>query len=284
MYSCDQDRQQREDCVILNEGPGAWALEEHAKRLSEVLGIEVCESPHAFNYLLAWDQAAPPTGNLFIPFDAINIASDKRLQARIFQDSAIATPETILVATPAEVKNIVATRSEMQWCLKYPTSCGASGHRLLTNETEIPTTDWPQPYIVQEFIRSVRPAVYRLYCAGGKCFGFNVRKFPEGKAAKPWVAHAQGARYEILQQSLPTAVAQQTRKALEVCGLLDSFGCVDLLFDTRRNAWLVLEIGTDGLYNHVDRDLGNESASKEIDQNIAEAFWRWVGKMRNVES
>jgi hypothetical protein len=33
------------------------------------------------------------------------------------------------------------------------------------------------------------------------------------------------------------------------------------------------EVGTDGLYNHVDRDLGLPELEREIERRVAEAFW-----------
>ncbi|MEM7762049.1 MAG: hypothetical protein AAF298_28625, partial [Cyanobacteria bacterium P01_A01_bin.40] len=44
------------------------------------------------------------------------------------------------------------------------------------------------------------PMVYRIYCAGRNLFGWNVRKFPPQQKKQPWVAHAQGAIYEVLNE------------------------------------------------------------------------------------
>jgi hypothetical protein len=41
----------------------------------------------------------------------------------------------------------------------------------------------------------------------------------------------------------------------------------------RRSA-LGLEVGTDGLFNHVDRDLGDARLESEILRRITAAFWR----------
>ena len=41
--------------------------------------------------------------------------------------------------------------------------------------------------------------------------------------------------------------------------------------------WLVLEVGTDGLFNHVDRDLGPPGLEQEIQGRGAVAFWSRVG-------
>ena len=38
--------------------------------------------------------------------------------------------------------------------------------------------------------------------------------------------------------------------------------------------WVVLEVGTDGLFNHVDRDLGDQDFERELQRRIADAFWK----------
>jgi hypothetical protein len=183
----------------------------------------------------------------------------------------VPVPESHLFATWAEVRAFVTHRAERSWCLKYPTGCGAAGHRLLKRETPEPR-GWPLPYLVQEFIRLDRPEVYRLYCAGGDLFGWVARRFPADVPVSPWVAHARGARYERAGQA-PAPALTAARQALVATGLLDSFGCVDLL---RRpdGAWLVLEVGTDGMYNHVDRDVGDPVLEGELRERIAAAFGR----------
>ena len=113
--------------------------------------------------------------------------------------------------------------------------------------------------------------VDRIYCAGKKLFGWNVRKFPLGVAKKPWVAHAQGAIYEILN-NIPNEVIKIATKTLKVTHLFNSFGCVDFLQDREGN-WLVLEVGTDGIFNHVDRHLDCKNLEKELLENITQAFW-----------
>ena len=55
--------------------------------------------------------------------------------------------------------------------------------------------------------------------------------------------------------------------------LWDSFGCVDLLHKPT-GEWVVLEVGTDGLFNHVDRDVGDAELQGELHRRIAAAFWR----------
>lgn len=85
-------------------------------------------------------------------------------------------------------------RADCQWCLKYPTGCGASGHRLVSKMSTEPP-NWPRPFIVQEFIHLENPEVHRTHCAKAESFGWVVRRYPEGTRPSPWVAHARGARY-----------------------------------------------------------------------------------------
>lgn len=117
--------------------------------------------------------------------------------------------------------------------------------------------------------------VFRLYCAGGILFGWNRRKFISDNS-NPWVAHANGAIYEVLKHP-PEEVKDLATKALKATHLYDSFGCVDLLQDNDGN-WLVLEVGTDGIFNHVDRNIGNSDLEIEINQRIAAAFTIEAGK------
>ena len=39
---------------------------------------------------------------------------------------------------------------------------------------------------------------------------------------------------------------------------------------------MVLEVGTDGLHNHIDRDLGDPELEREL-RRVAESFWARVG-------
>ncbi|EEF59504.1 protein of unknown function DUF201 [Pedosphaera parvula Ellin514] len=255
-------------CTVVNQGSGAWAFEEHARHMTQVLWVEVSDTPREFNYLLCWEKTSPPSEKLFIPFESIRVASDKRLQAELFLKHKISTPETHLLNTPQEV-NALVSHSPKEWALKYPISCGASGHRLLKPAETIPA-DWPTPYIVQEFVRMENPEVYRLYGVAGDIFGFNVRRFPSGVKPSPWVAHARGARYVHLDKP-PSEAKDQAHATLSAAGLLESFGCVDLI--QQNGKWLVLEIGTDGVFNHVDRDINDPEILGEMDRRIAEAFW-----------
>lgn len=38
-----------------------------------------------------------------------------------------------------------------------------------------------------------------------------------------------------------------------------------------------MEIGADGMFNHVDRDLGLAELESEIQRRVAETFWTKVG-------
>ncbi len=268
---------QASDCCILNAGGGSWAFAPLAERLSRALWIGVAEEPRGYNYLLlADDVVAEGRDDLFIPFASMQAAADKRELARIFSANSVPVPQTYLVDS-LEAARELAADSRRTWCLKFPTSCGAAGHRMLARETELPD-GWPRPLVVQEFIKLDRPEVYRLYAAGGELFGWVVRRFPADVGPSPWVAHVRGARYESAGEAPPAAVAA-ARAALEATGLLNSFGCADLL---RRSTgeWLVLEVGTDGMFNHVDRVLGLAALEQEIDRRIAEAFWQRLGRWR----
>jgi hypothetical protein len=258
-------------CGILNSGPGAWVFDEVARRLSDALWVDVVAAPRDRNYLLWVEDRAPPKyGELFIPFRAMELAADKRLLATAFAKHSVSTPETILLATLDEAQRFRKSRTDKEWCLKYPTGLGASGHRLLVEGMTLPAR-WPLPLVVQEFVRMDSPEVYRLYCAAGKMFGWVVRRFPTGTRSSPWVAHARGARYE-LAGAAPQDAVSAARSALSAVGLLDSFGCADLVRKST-GEWVVLEVGTDGMFNHVDRDLGLPELEMEVSRRIAEAFW-----------
>jgi hypothetical protein len=260
-----------EDCCIVNQGAGAWAFEPLAHTLASTLGIEVSETPRRFNYFLGGDNRwswIPESS--FIPFGAIDIAADKRLLARAFEQADVPRPETQLVATFEDVLRIIRARPNQEWCLKYPLGCGASGHRFITSASDKPK-NWPIPFIVQEFVRLERPEVYRIYIACGELFGWMVRRLPEG-ISSPWVAHVRGARYANLGRA-PKEARAAARIALDAVGLLDSFGCADLI-QRPSGEWLVLEVGTDGIVNYIDRDLGDPAFEGEVSERIAAAFWR----------
>ncbi len=260
--------------VILNAGPGAWAFEEHAERLSQALWLPISTEPAEYCYLLGWEGVEPPDGSrLFIPWEAIRVAADKRRVAEAFLQAQVTAPVTHLLETPEAVRAVLTDEPSREWVLKWPTGCGAGGHRRLTANQPV-SEEWPRPYVLQEFIRMERPEVYRLYAAAGETFGWNARRYPPGVQASPWVAHARGARYEVEGTAPPEAEAV-ARQALAAAGLLDSFGCVDLL-PAPDGRWLALEVGTDGVFNHIDRDVGDPALAEELDRRVAEAFWSGI--------
>jgi hypothetical protein len=260
------------DGCVLNGGDGGWAFAGLADRLSRALWLDVSATPRRFNYLLQTDQPDPAAS--FVPVEAMRLAADKRRLAAAFAAARVPTPETLLLDSPDDAERLLRERPGREWCVKFPTGCGASGHRLLTPGLTLPRT-WPRPLVVQEFVRLARPEVYRTYAAGGGLFGWVARRFPDGTPPSPWVAHARGARYEDAGDAPPEAIAA-ARLALEAAGLLGSFGCADLLLKPT-GEWVVLEVGTDGLFNHVDRDLGLPAVEREIDRRVAEAFWARAG-------
>ncbi|HEY1187826.1 MAG TPA: hypothetical protein VGE74_09220 [Gemmata sp.] len=209
----------------------------------------------------------------FIPFSAIARAADKRQLAEVFTRKRVPCPETHLLDTWAEVEKFCASRTETEWCLKFPTACGASGHRMVT--AAAPPKWWPVPFVVQEFVRLERPEVYRIYAAGGATFGWMARRYPLGAGASPWVAHARGARYERAGEA-PEAASAVARAALTATGLLGSFGCADLIHKPC-GTWVALEVGTDGLVNHVDRALDDTDTENELHRRVALAFWGRTG-------
>ena len=264
----------REDCCILLDRIAGWGFEPLAEQLSCSLKIDISDAPRPFNYLLftAEPHHINPA-NAFIPPQAVQLAADKRLQVSLFHEHGIATPETHLAETAAALADLLHERQEVRWCLKYPTGCGASGHRLL-KVGDVPPENWPTPFIVQEFITMKDPAVYRTYSAAGSLFGWVVRRFPNGVNPSPWVAHARGARYENAGDA-PHQAARLAHQALSATNLLNSFGCADLI-QTADGKWLLLEVGTDGQFNHVDRELGLPQMENEITERITKSFWAWA--------
>ncbi|HYE18351.1 MAG TPA: hypothetical protein VEA69_07895 [Tepidisphaeraceae bacterium] len=261
--------------VILNRGAAAWAFEEVAGRLSRAWSIPVSDVEGEFNYVLGTDEDSPiASGRSFIPFGANRIASDKRLVASAFARAGVPSPITVLADSREAVDATIAAEPAREWCVKFPTGCGAGGHRTIASAADVPI-DWPTPIVLQEFVRLAEPEVYRTYAFGRELFGWNVRRFPPGVRTSPWVAHARGARYEWLSAVPPADAGGVAVAALHATNLLDSFGCVDLL---RRDdgAWLALEVGTDGIYNHVDRDVGNPEFERSLNAHLGMAFFRWT--------
>ncbi|WP_299410584.1 hypothetical protein [Acaryochloris sp. IP29b_bin.148] len=259
---------------ILCGGSSGWVFEALAEHLSQVLSTQVVQHPAKFNYVLAYDKPDEIRENAwFIPFEGIHIASDKRLVAQSFHIANVCSPQTLLCDDLKTAQQEVLRDSSRNWCLKYPTSTGATGHRIFNAGTSIPT-DWPLPIILQEFIELERPEVYRTYCAGGELFGWVVRRNPDATSKNPWVAHARGAQYSDCGE-VPKEAVNVAAEALRATGLLQSFGCVDLLFSPSKG-WVVLEVGTDGIFNHVDRDLGIPHLEHEMDLRLADTFWHRV--------
>lgn len=237
--------------------------------LADVLWAEIGPTPFEQNYVLAWEGEEPPPQS-FIPLDGIRIATDKRAQAEVFQKGGVPIPETHLFASETEVRRLIGQDEKRRWVLKYPLSCGGAGHKMMEVGEPIPS-EWPKPFVVQEFIQLDPPEVYRIYCVGGEFFGWNARRFPAGTKTSPWVAHARGARYVHLDVA-PGEARSAAEAALKSAKLSESFGVVDLLPSAR--GWVVLEVGTDGLASHVDRDVDYPHLTDELDRRLAEAFWK----------
>src|ERR1044072_168809 len=153
------------DCCILNSGNGSWGFESLAIQLSADLEVDISEEPRRFNYLLySGDVATVTACNLFISLESMRLASDKRLLAACFAENSIRTPTTRLIETFSDVLHFAGTNPDREWCIKFPTGCGANGHRLIA-ELACEPPNWPRPYVVQEFIRMETPEVFRSYCA-----------------------------------------------------------------------------------------------------------------------
>jgi hypothetical protein len=256
---------------ILNYGPAAWAFEKLAQQLAMKLGVDVVSRPRSFNYVLGADpQDLPDKRAQFVDVETIQLASDKRQLASTFAAAQVSTPVTVLIDNLDAARAFVRARPDLEWCLKYPIGTGATGHRLFTVDSDVPR-GWPTPYVVQEFIRLPEPEVYRIYAAGGELFGWLLRRYDQG-AGSPWVAHARGARWHRLLGP-PAAAALVASSALQATNLLQTFGCVDLL-QRADGSWVVLEVGTDGLFTHVDRDLSNSAFEAELLERICDSFSR----------
>jgi glutathione synthase/RimK-type ligase-like ATP-grasp enzyme len=244
-----------------------WAFGAIAQRLSALCDCPVVSEPQGLCYLLSDPQEA--TGyQAFIPLSAVHIAADKREIEQAFARGGIARPRTWILLGTQDVEVLLHEQPERRFILKYPTSCGGSGHYVVQGGFTA-KRNWPTPFIVQEFVTMAVPRVYRAYFAGGVYLGSNVRRFPQG-ICHDLVAHARGARY-FYDDPIPDHAVQLAAAALRAVGLLESFGVVDLL-QSDAGEWLTLEVGTDGIYNHVDRDIDNEAFLDHIYRGIAAAF------------
>ena len=256
--------------AIVNRGLGSWGFQPLARALSAASGAPIYDEPADYNYVLGWPETELDEypGSAFIPRATLELAADKRGIARAFLEAGVPTPETHLVESEAE---LVPFASDGGFCLKWPVGVGAHGHRRLraSDLADLPASR-PRPFVVQEFIELARPEVFRIYGAGDEVFGFVARRFPEGARGGAWVSHAQGARYED-PGSAPDEARNAARAALASTGLLTRFGCVDLMQRTD-GTWVVLEVGTDGVFNHVDRDLPWPDFVAEINERAARAF------------
>jgi ATP-grasp domain len=261
--------------TILNQSDGKWIFEDLAQILSRSLWVDISEKPEDTNYILCADlESIDNNVDSFIPLNSIEIASDKREIERRFKSYKVSRPITFILESLEEVESILKTDSNNRWILKYPIGCGGINHQLVQNISEIPD-QWPQPFLIQEFIKSVQPAVYRFYCVDGDLFGFNARKFSDPKISTPWVSHANGARY--VHGEIPSQEAIEVAKmALIATGLYNNFGIVDLVTDIN-GKWYALEVGTDGIYNHVDRDIANDGLLDDLNERLAVAFWKRLG-------
>jgi glutathione synthase/RimK-type ligase-like ATP-grasp enzyme len=261
--------------TILNESEGKWAFEKLAHILERALWVDISDRPSDLNYVLCTDsELVGDNIESFIPIESIKIAGDKRKIEQRFKTYDVTRPRTIILRSIAEIESILASCAPHRWVLKYPTGCGGIHHRIIEDVSQIPDK-WPQPFLLQEFIESDLPAVYRLYCVDRDLFGFNARKFADVDRASPWVAHANGARYDYTEAPTQAAI-EVAKSALIATGLYDSFGVVDLLRDLN-GKWYALEVGTDGIYNHVDRDFDNDNLTDELNERLAIAMWKNIG-------
>jgi len=98
-----------QDCCVLNSGHGAWAFEPLAVQLSSSLGVDVADEPRRFNYLLHVECTDTLVGcAVFIPAEAIRLASDKRPLAAVFREYGVPTPQTQFIACFARRVNCSA--------------------------------------------------------------------------------------------------------------------------------------------------------------------------------
>lgn len=259
---------------IVNQTSGKWAFDKLANILSESLWVDVEEDFGDINYILCTDKQKADKINSFIPIESINLAADKRKTEKKFNQYCVVRPKTFLADDEKEVELILLEYPEIQWILKYPIGCGGIHHRLINYVNQIPK-GWPKPFLLQEFIQLQRPEVYRLYCVDSEIFGFNARRFKDKNNKTPWVSHANGAIYQYGETSDREA-REIAKTALISTGLYDSFGIVDVLKD-KDDKWYVLEVGTDGIYNYVDREVENQNLFDELNERLAKAFWKKIG-------
>ena len=260
--------------TIVNQTGGKWAFEKLANILSNSLWVDIKEDFGVLNYILGIDEKNIYNVSSFIPIESIKIAADKREIEKRFQKYCVPRPKTFLANNEKEVELILSEYPQIKWILKYPIGCGGINHRLIEDINQIPKR-WTKPFLLQEFVQLPRPEVYRLYCVDSEIFGLNARRFKDKNNKTPWVAHAQGAIYEY-EESLDKEAQKVAKMALISTGLYNSFGVVDML-KNQNGEWYALEVGTDGIYNYVDREVENQNLFDEINERLAKAFWKNIG-------
>jgi hypothetical protein len=72
------------------------------------------------------------------------------------------------------------------------------------------------------------------------------------------------------------------RHSLPHAGRWKPWGCFNRSDASTCSAgeWVVLEVGTDGMFNHVDREVGLPDLEQELQRRVAEAFWSRLGTWR----
>lgn len=259
-------------------GERDWQFEHYAfelqRRLKKTHDVKITNQPAEFNFVVSIPKDVDEADVVsFIPLPAIHAASDKRTLARIFAEAGVPTPKTYLMDSCDEVMAKVNSSND-RWILKYPTACGGAGHQVLEPGCFI-AVGWEPPYLLQRLVPQDTPEVYRIYSAGGELFGWNVRRFApspgKGKELSPIVSHARGAHYELLGKP-PQGALEVAEAALRAVGLFDTFGCADLVHDPVES-WVDLEVGTDGIYEYIDRAVP-EPLKSELWTRCAHSFWR----------
>ncbi|MEU6709619.1 hypothetical protein [Streptomyces wuyuanensis] len=270
--------------AILNQEPESVLFGNLPEQMSALTGWPVTtqDSNLDIAYLMGWAKRTPPRCRSFVPYQALLTALDKRSQARAFALARVPVPETVLLHSEDELRHLLRAAPERRWALKWPLGCGGLGHRLVTTATDFGplTALWPRPLVVQEYIATSEPVVYRVHAAGGDLFSWTSRRYPSFMPALPWVSVALGA--EQRQIDCPSESAQAAAAAaLRATSLLDSFGCVDLL-QASDGKWLVLEVNTDGIASFVLRDPRLPDLSDEINLRLRDALTHWAALNRRT--
>jgi glutathione synthase/RimK-type ligase-like ATP-grasp enzyme len=251
---------------ILLRPEDAWAFGPLAEKLSRHIGCPISADENCFSYVLS--KPAHPTIASYNALAGLEIAADKRLIERAFARNGIPRPQTWLLNIEAEVTALVIGEPAGSYLLKYPTACGSVNHYLLHGSFTA-KKNWPTPYLVQEYIRQKINRVYRVYCVGGESVGSNVRRFTSDSKSV-LVAHALGARY-FFDDPVDADGVRIAESAVRAVALENGFCVVDMLKDDQ-DRWYVLEVGSDGIHNIVDRDYGNDGFDEVLQARIGEHF------------